>query len=140
MTVILIIGLVLAIFIGIGIWMVDKSEKDAIRKRFAVRDPISIDEFLDMLDLDVGRDFVINALKDLSGIFYVQKELILPTDRFDIEFAPPKGSELDSAISTLQFEVAYEANKRGIDIKSLNIKTVRDYIALKTMPYRQTDN
>jgi len=126
----LIIVLILIISV-IGVWMVNKSEKDTIRKRFIGRNPISIDEFMNMLNLNVGQDCVNNALEDLSVIFYVKKELILPTDRFDIEFAPPKGSEMGSMISELQLEIASEAKKKGIDIKSLNIKTVRDFIALK---------
>ena len=127
-----IVLLIIMLFVSIiGTWMVHKSEKDAIRKRFIGRSPISIDEFMDMLDFDVGQDCVNNALEDLSVIFYVQKELILPTDRFDTEFAPLKGSELDSAISTLELQIAYEAKKKGIDIYSLNIRNVRDFIAFK---------
>ena len=89
---------------------------------------------MDMLDLDTEQDCVNNALEDLSVIFCVKKEMILPTDRFDIEFAPAKGSELASAISALELKITYEAKKKGIDIKSLNIRTVRDFIALKAIP------
>ena len=62
--------LIIALFfilIGIGVWMVDKSEKDAIRKRFVGRNPISIDEFMAMLDFDVGQDCVNGALEEFSG-------------------------------------------------------------------------
>jgi len=134
MTVVLIMALFLSSLIGV--WMVGKSEKDAIRNRFVDRTPVSIDKLMDMLDLDVGQDCVNNALEDLSVIFHVQKELILPTDRFDIEFAALKGSELDSAISALELEITYEAKKRGIDTQNLNIRTVRDFIALKAIPFR----
>jgi len=128
----MIVAFIIALFVSIiGVWMVDKSEKDAIRKRFVGRNPISIDEFMAILDLDAGQDCVNDALEELSVIFYVQKELILPTDRFDIEFAPLKGSELSSAITDLELQIDYEAKKNGIDIKSLNIRTVRDFIAFK---------
>ena len=125
--------ILLFILIGIGVWVVNKSEKEAIRKRFVERNPISIDEFMKMLDFDIGQECVTDALEDLSMIFNVQKELILPTDRFDIEFAPAKGSELDSTISALQLKVAFEAKMRGINVKRMNIITVRDFIALKAM-------
>ena len=128
----MIVAFIIALFVSIiGVWMVDKSEKDAIRKRFVGRNPISIDEFMAILDLDAGQDCVNDALEELSVIFYVQKELILPTDRFDIEFAPLKGSELSSAITDLELQIDYEAKKNGIDINSLNIRTVRDFIAFK---------
>jgi hypothetical protein len=129
----MIVALIIALALAgcIGIWIVLKSEKVAIRTRFIGRSPISVDEFIDMLDLDVEQDCLNNALKELSVIFSVEKELIRPTDRFDTEFAPVKGSETDSPIGTLEFEIVSEAKAKGMDIESLDIRTVRDFIAFK---------
>lgn len=127
-------ALILALVLvgGIGVWLVTKSERDTIRSRFVGRRTIALDEFINMLNLpDVDRDCVADELNKLSVIFSIERELIRPTDSFDVEFEPVKGSEIDSPLGTLQFEIANEAKSRGIAMDNLNIKTVHDYIAFK---------
>jgi hypothetical protein len=122
-----IISVVLAL-VTFGVFFVMRSEQNIIRKRFSDRENISIGQFMTLLnDVNIREDCVEQALRTLSSTFEIEQEKIRPDDRFDREFAPVRGSEFDSSLSTLCFDVSYDIKKFKID-SEVWIDTVRDYI------------
>jgi hypothetical protein len=64
--------------------------------------------------------------EELGRVLELPASKLLPTDRFDVELAPPKGYEFDDPIKDVKFLISKYSLRAGV--KPEAIQTVRDYI------------
>jgi hypothetical protein len=66
------------------------------------------------------------AWRELAGMLEIPAERLLPSDRFAVELAPPRGYDYDDPVGGVRHVIAERCSRMNLDPNS--IKTVRDYV------------
>lgn len=96
--------------------------------RFANRAERSMHEIFEshFSNCGVAEGRFVELWKELADILEVPAGKILPSDRFQIELAPPKGFEFNDQINDVMYMIGKRCQRAGFDPRSIN--SVRDYI------------
>jgi hypothetical protein len=77
-------------------------------------------------DMAIPEKRVAELWEELARVLELPASKLLPTDRFDVELAPPKGYEFDDPIKDVKFLISKYSLRAGV--KPEAIETIRDYI------------
>ena len=102
---------IFVVLIGIAalfLYRYGKRADDQRKARFTERDELGFDDFVNLYYKDASLDQVRlrRALEEVSQAVQVPAGKLRPTDRFDVELAPPKGWELDDGTALLRQFIA----------------------------------
>lgn len=75
---------------------------------------------------EIDEESFVTLWKGIADILEVPAGKLLPTDRFDVELAPPKGYEFNDPINDIRNKIARSSASAGIDPK--NVISMRDYV------------
>jgi hypothetical protein len=113
-------------------WFWTRKEHSANQERFRDRSEISpIDQIRSISDgdsLDIERALMV--WKKIADSLSVPLGKLRLSDNFDVELAPPKGWEFDSALAVLNQELASMARSKNQSVDLASVKTIRDYLTL----------
>jgi hypothetical protein len=77
-------------------------------------------------DTAIPEKRVAELWEELARVLELPAGKLLPTDRFEVELAPPKGYEFDDPIKDVKYLISKYSLRGGV--KPEAIQTVRDYI------------
>ncbi len=99
-------------------------------ERFLDREDLSADDFYQNFFADSGipKETVLKFLDFVAGQLDIPVGTLRPTDRFDTDFTPEKGSEYDDGIGTLDYYLYLTARKAGVYPETIEAETLGEYI------------
>ncbi|MGL6160753.1 hypothetical protein [Microbulbifer sp.] len=123
----------LAISVGILFLWATRSRKKKIRSRFISRSNLSFEELYKEYFLKdfPDKELVRELLEHVASYLDIPVGVLRPNDSFNKELKEEKGWEFDSGFDMLFIEMEEMAKKKDVDIESIEINTLKDY--LKTM-------
>lgn len=100
--------------------------------RLAGREYLPFDVFYDNFYSGSGldRESVEKAVRTASETLRLPAGLLRPSDRFDVEYKPPAGYEMDDEIAELDFDLEAVNRKRGSPLQAEQLDTLDDYIRI----------
>ncbi len=100
--------------------------------RLAGREDLPFEAFYDKFYSDSGldRESVAAALRTASETLMLPAGLLQPSDRFDAEYKPPAGYEMDDEITELDLDLQAMSKKRGCPLQAEQLDTLDDYIRI----------
>lgn len=123
------LGVVVVVGI-IGLIIVERHTKREKLSRFKERNNIPEEEFYNKFYLSSGlpKDLVLAALREVAEVLELPQGLLRPDDRFDREFAPVKGSEMDDPRYSLETIIYSKLKKLDSNTNLSTIHTLDDLI------------
>ena len=113
-------------------WIWTRKEHEAIQARFHDRPEISPTDQIRSISgcdrLDAEHALIIWEI--IADSLQIHAGKLRLSDRFDVELAPPKGWEFDSASVLLNQKLSSMAHRKNKALDLANIKTIRDYLIL----------
>lgn len=133
-TAIFAVTMVLAV---VGYLYVQRKAKREMERRFDDREHLDIERVCDLFCQSglTDRTMVRELIEHVAGVLSVSPSLLRPTDRFEFELKPPRGSEFDSDRNTLLLDLARLAKKRKQPLDTSSIKTLGDYLQAMAKVY-----
>ncbi len=121
----------------VGYFYVQRKAKLEMERRFDDREHLDIERVCDLFCQSglTDRPMVRELIEHVAGVLSVSPSLLRPTDRFEVELKPPRGSEFDSERNTLLLDLARLAKKRKQPLDTASIKTLGDYLRAMAKVY-----
>jgi len=120
-----------------GYFYVQRNSKLEMERRFADREHLDIERVCDLFCQGglTDRPMVRELIEHVAGVLSVSPSVLRPTDRFEFELRPARGSEFDSDRNTLLLDLARLAKKRKQPLDTASIKTLGDYLQAMAKVY-----
>lgn len=121
-----------AVFAIVGLVLVHRHEKSAMRLRLAGRPTLTrrqlAESCLEGEPSDDDRAKAEELLQHVADQLLVDVGSLRPTDKFSDELRPIRGSELDSGRSVLFSELASAARRKNVKLNLSSVETLGDYV------------
>jgi hypothetical protein len=131
--------IVLSLLIGAGGYFVYRAERQRIPKkaaRFAEREPIHLNEVYERFYVPSGlnRQRVLELWQEVAKTLRLDPEKLRPTDSFDVELAPVKGSLTPDELGDLTDFYKSEWRKLGQAGTPPKVETLDEFIRTLCVP------